>query len=99
MTEVTIYSRRECHLCDVVLRIVQQVQTGHPFTLTQVKIDDDPLLLEQYGTRVPVVAINGREMFAGKVTEGDFRRAIVKARERRPISRILSRLRQWLRRG
>ena len=99
MTEVTIYSRRECHLCDVVLRIAQQIQVEHPFTLTQVKIDDAPLLLEQYGARVPVVTINGQEMFAGKVTEGDFRRAIVKARERRPISRILSRLRQWLRRG
>ena len=100
MIEVTILSRHDCHLCDVVLRVAQQVQTETPFTLTRMDIDDNADLAARYGDRVPVVLIDQVEVLAGKMTEGDFRRAINKrARERGPISRILSRLRQWLRRG
>jgi glutaredoxin-like protein DUF836 len=79
MIEVTILSRHDCHLCDVVLRIAGQVQAEVPFTLTQVKIDENPTLLEQYGARVPVVLIDQVEAFSGKVTEGELRRAIQKA--------------------
>jgi len=100
MIEVTILSRHDCHLCDVVLRVAQQVQTETPFTLTRMDIDDNADLAARYGDRVPVVLIDQVEVLAGKMTEGDFRRAINKrARERGPISRILSRLRLWLRRG
>ena len=92
MIKVTILSRHECHLCDVVLRIAQQVQTEVPFTLTHMNIDEQADLVTRYGDRVPVVLIDQVEAFAGKVTEGDFRRAVKKARWRQPISRILSRL-------
>lgn len=99
MPDVTIFSKQECHLCDVVLRIAQQVQTDVPFVLTQIKIDGDARLLEQYGMRVPVVLINGQEIFAGKVTEGDFRRAIAeRVGKKNPIRRILDWLRDALKR-
>lgn len=92
MIEVTILSRHDCHLCDVVLRIAQQVQTEVPFTLTRMNIDEQADLAARYGDLVPVVLIDQVETFVGKVTEGDFRRAVKKARWRQPISRILSRL-------
>ena len=92
MIEVTILSRPDCHLCDVVLRIAQQVQIEVPFTLTRVNIDEQADLAARYGNLVPVVLIDQVEVFVGKVTEGDFRRAVKKARWRQPISRILSRL-------
>ena len=114
MIEVTILSRHDCHLCDVVLRIAEQVQTEVPFTLTRMNIDEQADLVARYGNLVPVVLIDQVAAFSGKVTEGEFRRAIQKAnkkglltrilsffklnkaRERRPISRILFHLRQWL---
>jgi len=92
MPDVTIFSKHECHLCDVVLRIAQQVQTDAPFVLTQIKIDGDARLLEQYGMRVPVVVINGQEIFAGKVTEGEFRRAIQQASRKSGILFHLKRI-------
>lgn len=92
MIEVTILSRHDCHLCDVVLRIAQQVQTEVPFTLTRMNIDEQADLAARYGDLVPVVLIDQVETFVGKVTEGDFRRAVKRARWRQPISRILSRL-------
>lgn len=99
MVDVTILSRHHCHLCDVVLRIAQHVQAEIPFTLTRMNIDDNADLAARYGTRVPVVLIDQVEAFSGKVTEGDLRRAVKRARWRQPISRILSRLRSTLRRG
>jgi len=99
MVDVTILSRHECHLCDVVERMARHVQAEVPFTLTRMNIDEHADLAARYCTRVPVVLIDQVEAFAGKVAEGDFRRAVKKARWRQPISRILSRLRSTLRRG
>jgi hypothetical protein len=99
MIEVTILSRHDCHLCDVVLRMAQQVRTEVPFTLTRMNIDENADLAARYGDRVPVVLIDQVEVLSGKMTEGDFRRAVKRARWRQPISRILSRLSQKLKRG
>ena len=92
MVDVTILSRSECHICDVVERMARHVQAEVPFTLTRMNIDEHADLAARYGELIPVVLIDQVETFAGKVTEGDFRRAIKRARWRRPISRILSRL-------
>jgi len=89
---VTILSREDCHLCGVVYRIALQLQSELHIETRKVYIDGDSVLTERYGTRVPVVLLDEIEHFAGKVTEGELRRAIKKARWRRPISRILSRL-------
>ena len=89
---VTILSREDCHLCDVVYRIAIQLQSELHIETSKVHIEGDRVLMERYGTRVPVVLLDEVEHFTGKVTEGELRRAIKKARWRRPISRILSRL-------
>jgi len=90
MIDVTILSRHDCHLCDVVQRIAQEVRTETPFTLTRVDIDEHADLAACYGNRVPVVLIDQTEVLSGKMTEGDFRRALEKARRKGLLSRILS---------
>jgi hypothetical protein len=90
--QVTIFSRHDCHLCHVALRIARHVQLDTPFTLHAVDITRDAGLLALYGHRIPVVLINQRERFAGKMTERELRAALKKARWSRSISRILSRL-------
>jgi hypothetical protein len=96
---VTILSREDCHLCDVVYRIAIHLQSELHIETSKVSIESDRVLIERYGTRVPVILLDEVEHFAGKVTEGELRRAIKKARWRRPISRILSRLGYALKRG
>jgi hypothetical protein len=44
----------------------------------KVSIEGDARLLERYGERVPVILLDEVERFAGKVTEGELRRAIKK---------------------
>jgi len=87
---VTILSREECHLCDVVYQVAMHLQLELNIETSKVLIEGDRVLMERYGARVPVVLLDEVEHFSGNITEGELRRAIKKARWRRPISRILS---------
>ena len=98
MVLVTILSRHDCHLCEVAIKVARRLQRELPFSLSHVDIADDEHLSALYGARLPVIFLDQVETFSGKVTERELRRAIKRARWRRPISRILFRLRQWLRR-
>lgn len=89
---VIVYSRQDCHLCDVVLEMARRLQAEIPFVLECVDIDGDRDLVARYGTRIPVVTVNQREIGVQPVTEQDLRRAITRARWSGPVSRILS----WL---
>ncbi len=99
LMRITIMSRRDCHLCHAVTRVAAQVQEDLAFSLTLVDIDDDERLRERYGNRIPVILLDNRELLSGKVTGGELRKAIKKARWRNPISRILSRMKLALTRG
>jgi glutaredoxin len=65
--DVVVYTRRGCHLCDVAWELLRQRQRRYDFRLAAVDVDGDPVLVEQYGTCVPVVAVNGRVRFRGVV--------------------------------
>jgi hypothetical protein len=91
LIEVTVFSRENCHLCHVVLKMARRIRAEVPFLLTPVDIAGDSALETRYGTRIPVVLIDRMEKFSGRVTERQLRRAIRWARWTRPISRILSR--------
>jgi Glutaredoxin-like domain (DUF836) len=99
LLRVTIVSRDDCHLCRVVHRVAEQLRQEVAFDLAVIEVDSDPRLVRQYGDRVPVVLLDGREAISGKVTGGELRTAIKKARWRNPISRILSRVKLALTRG
>ena len=75
---VTILSREDCHLCDDVYRIAVRLQSELYIEVSKVSIDGDKVLVERYGTRIPVVLLDEVEHFAGNVTEGALRRAIKK---------------------
>lgn len=75
---VTILSREDCHLCDVVYRIATHLQSELHIKMNIVDVDSDNSLTERYGTRVPVVLLDEIEHFAGSVTEEELRRAIIK---------------------
>lgn len=87
---VIILSRKDCHLCDVVYRMAVRLQLELHIDIKKISVEGDTDLMERHGARVPVVLLDDIEHFSGNVTEGELRRAIKKARWRRPISRILS---------
>jgi glutaredoxin len=67
MTRVTLYTRTGCHLCEEAERVLRQEQPAAGFGLELVDIDRDPALARRYGVRVPVVAVDGEDLFEYEV--------------------------------
>lgn len=61
--QVVLYSRLGCHLCDVARQVVEQVRARHAFDLEEVDIETADDLVRDYGLRVPVVAVDGEDVF------------------------------------
>jgi glutaredoxin len=66
---VTLYGRPGCHLCDDAREALERVRARHPFTLREVDIEADDELLRRYLERIPVVALDGEELFDHHVDE------------------------------
>ena len=69
MTTVTIYSKPDCHLCDEALEVLTRVRRDLDFELIEEDITSDDALLRAYFERIPVVAVDGRELFEFFVDE------------------------------
>jgi glutaredoxin len=60
MTDVVVYSRPGCHLCEqAVAAIVALHGEGYRFGLHEVDIESDELLLRRHLERIPVVEVDG----------------------------------------
>ena len=57
---VTIYSRHNCHLCEVAKEVVESARNEAEFELEVIFIDGDAELEKLYGEEVPVPMINGK---------------------------------------
>jgi glutaredoxin len=64
---VTVYSRAGCGCCEKALAALEPYRRRHGFAIEVVDIDPDPALKAAYDTTVPVVAINGKVRFKGRI--------------------------------
>jgi len=76
MHDVVVYSRKGCHLCDVVKETLTQFQGDADFQWREVDIDADPELRVKYNDQVPVVFIDGRKAFKYHMDGRQFLRAL-----------------------
>ena len=70
--EVILYTRQNCCLCDDA----KQVLESYGLEPSLVDIDEHPDKLAMYNECVPVVEINGKVHFRGKVNEVLLRRIL-----------------------
>jgi glutaredoxin len=73
MIRLTLYGRRECHLCHEMRAVVEAVGREMDVELTEVDVDGDRALVRAYGNEVPVLCVNGERAFAGRVTAAALR--------------------------
>ena len=73
MNTVTLFTRVGCHLCEEAERVLEGERAATPFHLELVDIDRDPELVRRYGVRVPVVAVDGVELFEYEVPTDQLR--------------------------
>jgi glutaredoxin len=66
---VTLYGKPGCHLCDDAREVVERVRADHPFELREVDVSLDPQLYREYGERIPVLELDGEELFEFYVEE------------------------------
>jgi glutaredoxin len=69
---VVLYTRDGCHLCEEAQKMLSEFGIAP----TLVDIDGDPKLRERFDTCVPVVEIDGRIRFRGRVDQRLLRRII-----------------------
>ena len=79
---VTLYGRPGCHLCDDALAVLERVRAERPFDLRTVNIEDDDALLRAYLERIPVVAVDGAEVYDYYVDEQDLRARLARVGRR-----------------
>ncbi len=76
MPETVIYTRQGCHLCQEAEDLLQR----HGLNPRLVDIDAAPELRKKYDQCVPVVVIDGKERFRGRVDERLLRRLLTGGR-------------------
>jgi len=75
VTVVTVYSRPGCHLCEQALEAIVALHAdGYRFSLHEVDIESEELLLRRMLERIPVVEVDG-EVVSELVLDRDSVRA------------------------
>ena len=74
-TRVTLISRDGCHLCEVAEQALERIVPGG---WTRVDVDSSIELQRDYGDRVPVILLDGREHGYWRVEEARLRRDLAR---------------------
>jgi hypothetical protein len=76
MVSVVLYSRPGCGLCDEARIVIEEERARTPFDLEEVDVSTDDALELEYGIRIPVVLVDGRELFEIRVDPTAFARVV-----------------------
>ena len=74
--EVVLYTRKGCHLCEVVKESLVKLHRHGGFEWREVDVDSDVETRRLYNDEVPVVFINGRKDFKYRMNEQEFLRKL-----------------------
>jgi glutaredoxin len=77
VTRVTLYGRAGCHLCEEAREALDRVRARAPFQLDEIDIETDDALHARYLERIPVIALDGEELFDYFVDEDALLRRIL----------------------
>ena len=73
---LTVYGRQGCHLCDEALAELRRLAPELGFSIREVDIEADDDLHRRYLERIPVIALDGDELFDFFVDERALRAAL-----------------------
>jgi uncharacterized membrane protein len=57
MLTVTLYTKKDCHLCEQAKADLESLQEQYPHRLVEIDINSDPALLKAYMVEIPVLEI------------------------------------------
>jgi glutaredoxin len=77
---VTVYSKPDCHLCGEAMVALRSLQDELGFALEELDITSEDALLRAYFERIPVIALDGEELFDHFVEEAVLRERLESGR-------------------
>ena len=84
MKTVVLYGRAGCCLCDDARAALLAARERQPFIFEERDIEQDDSLLAAYLERIPVVTIDGIEVFELIVDEGELQKVLASSRLANP---------------
>ena len=75
-TQLLLYTRKDCCLCEEMKSTLRQVADRIPFALEEIDVDTSAGLQERYGDEVPVLLINGRKAFKYRLTAKELEKTL-----------------------
>ena len=76
---VTLYGRPGCCLCDEAREHLERLRAGRAFVLQEIDITSDDVLHRRFLERIPVVALDGEEIYDYEVDAADLARRLDEA--------------------
>jgi len=76
LRQVVVYSRKGCHLCEIVKETLVKLERRGGFIWQEVDVDSDDQLRRQFTDEVPVIFIDGRKAFKYRMDEHEFLRRL-----------------------
>jgi len=61
--KLTLYGKAGCHLCDDARAVVASAVAGRDVSVEEVDITMDPVLHRRLGERIPVLELDGEQLF------------------------------------
>jgi glutaredoxin len=77
ITPITIYTKKNCPLCDKAFAIVADLKKEFPIEIDEVDIYSDDDLLEKYMLTIPVIEFEKEEIDYGLVSKDKVRQFLV----------------------
>jgi len=74
--EVILYTRKGCHLCEIVKESLVKLQKRGTFRWREIDVDSKPEIRHLYNDEVPVVFIDGHKAFKYRMNEQEFLRRL-----------------------
>jgi glutaredoxin len=74
VSRLTLITRPGCHLCDVAKEAMDRIAADTGEAWVELDVESDMALEREYGDRVPVILLDGREHGYWRVEEDRLRR-------------------------
>ena len=76
VVKLTLYSKKECHLCDIAKKELNDLRKELSFSITEVDIEKDLTANEKYRNLIPVIEMDGKVIFTGRIDREKLKNAL-----------------------
>lgn len=74
MIRLVLYSKPNCHLCDVMKDELMKFKSNYEIDVSEISIENDEELSGKYGEKIPVLMYDGRMIFKYRMDNVKFER-------------------------